>query len=90
MSAFFSKLFTQFLSKIAKNAILRCKISIAEVGLRLDLVQKSHSSIPELRCASTESKSSLWKLRCASAIKKMKLLLVVEKIVALCRVAFLI
>ena len=59
MSAFFSKLFTLFLSKIAKNAVfaLRCKISNAEVMWRFNLRRKSYSVIAELRCALTESKS---------------------------------
>ena len=75
MPAFLSKLFTFFLPKIAKNAVfaLFCEISVAEVRLRFNLVQKCCSAIAELRCASTESKSSLWKLRCASEIKKIKL-----------------
>ena len=72
MSTFFSKLFTLFLSKIAKNAVfaLCCEILIAEVRLRFKLVRKCRSVIAEMRCASTESKSSLRKLRCPSEIKK--------------------
>ena len=72
MSAFLSKLFTIFQSKIAKTAMLAlcCKISIAEVRLRFNLVRKS---VPRLRCDSTESKSSLQKSRCASEIEKIKL-----------------
>ena len=75
MSGLFSKLFTLFSSKIAKNAVfaLCCEISIAEVGLRFYLVQKCRSAIAELRCASNELKSSLRKLRCASESKKIKL-----------------
>ena len=91
MSAFFSKLFALFLSKIAKNAVfaLCCEISIAEVRLRFNLAQKCRSAMAELRCASTESKSSLQKLRCASEMKKKlnsafcAALLVVENIVSL-------
>ena len=75
MLAFFCKLFTLFLSKIAKNAVfaMHCEISIAEVRLRFNLVRKRHSAIAELRCASYKSKSSLRKLHCASEIKKIKL-----------------
>ena len=64
-----------FLPKIAKNAVfaLYCEISIAEVRLRFNLVQKCRSAIAELHCASTKSKSSLRKLRCASEIKKIQL-----------------
>ena len=71
MLAFFSKLFTLFLFIIAKSLVfaLRCKISIAEVRLRFNLVRKCHSLIAELRCASTELKSLLRKLRCAFEIK---------------------
>ena len=71
MSAFFSKLFTVFQTKIAKTELfaLCCEISIAEVTLRFNLVRKWRSAIAELRCASTESKSSLRKLRCAFDIK---------------------
>ena len=74
MSAFFSKLFTLFLSKIAKNAVFAlCReISIAEVKLRFNLVRKCRSAIAELLCASAESKSSLGKLRCASGIQNIK------------------
>ena len=86
-----------FLSQIAKNAVfvLCCEISIAEVRLRFNLVQKWRSAIAELRCASTESKSSLRKLRCTSETKKLNCafcaaLLLVEKIFALCCVALLI
>ena len=50
-----------------------CEISIEEVRLRFNLVQKYCSAITELRCASTESKSSLQKLRCTSENKKFKL-----------------
>ena len=66
MSAFFSKLFTIFQSKIEKNAVfaLCFEISIADVTLRLNFVRKCHFAIAELRCATTESKSSLRKLRC--------------------------
>ena len=72
MLAFFSKLFTLFLSKIEKNAefALCCEISIAEVRLRFSLVRKRRSATAELHCASTESKSLLRKLRWASEIKK--------------------
>ena len=75
ISGLFSKLFTLFQSKIAKNAVFALcgKISIAEVKLRFNLVRKYRSAIAELRCASTESKSSLRKLRCASESKKIKL-----------------
>ena len=75
MLAFFCKLFTLFLSKIAKNAVfaLLCEISIAEVRLRFNLVRKCRSAIAQLRGASTKSKSSLRKLRCACEIKKIKL-----------------
>ena len=97
MSAFFSKLFTLFLSKVAKNALfaLYCKISIAVVRLHFNLVRKCRYAFAGLRCASTESKSSLRKLRCASEIKKITCafciaLLVTEKIAALCCAALLI
>ena len=62
-----------FRSKIAKNAVftLCCQTSIAEVGLRCNLVQKCHSAIAKLGCASTELKSSLQKLCCASKIKNI-------------------
>ena len=91
MLASFCKLFTLFLSKIAKNAVfaLHCEISISKVRLRFNLVRKCRSAIVELRCASTKSNSSLRKLRCASEIKKKlscefcAALLPVEKIVAL-------
>ena len=64
MLAFVSKLFTLFLSKLAKNAVfaLCCKILVAEYWLRFNLLRKCQSAIAELRCASTESKSSLRKL----------------------------
>ena len=80
MSALFSKLFTQFLSKIAKNAVfaLCCELSIAEVKLCFNLVRKCRSAIAELRCTSTESKSLLQNLRCASDIKKIKSVKVVR------------
>ena len=66
MSAFFSNLFTLFLSEIAKNAVFAwcCEISIAEGRLHFNLVQKSHSAI------STEAKSLWRELRCASQNKK--------------------
>ena len=72
MLTLFSKLFTLFLSKIAKNAMFLwcCEISIAEVWLRFNLIRHLRSAIAELRCASTESKSSMRKLRSASNIKK--------------------
>ena len=72
MPAFFNKLFTLFLPKIAKNALIAlcCEILIAKVKLLFNLVQKRLSAIAEMRCASTESKTSLRKLRCASEIKK--------------------
>ena len=75
MSAVFSKLFTLFLSKIAKIAVFAvcCEISTAEVRLRFSLVRKCRSAIAELRCASTESKSLLRKFRCVSEITKIKL-----------------
>ena len=51
MTAFFSKLFTLFMSKIAKNIVfaLCFEISIAEVRLRFNLVRKRYSAIAELR-----------------------------------------
>ena len=75
MSAFLSILFALFLSKIAKNAVIAlcCEISIAEVRLHFNLVQKCHFAIAELCCASTEPKSSLRKLHCNSKILKIKL-----------------
>ena len=53
MSAFLSKIFAFFLSKIAKNAVFGfcCEISIAKVWLRYNLLRKSSSAIAELRCA---------------------------------------
>ena len=74
MSAFFSKLFTLFQSKIAKNAIvaLCCEISIVEVRLRLNLVRECCSAIAELRYILTKSKTSLQKLCCTSEIQKIK------------------
>ena len=64
-----------FLSKLTKNAVfaLYYKISIAEVGLRFNLVWKCCSAIAQLHCTLNESKSLLWKLLCASEIKKIKL-----------------
>ena len=95
MSAFFSKLFTFFMSKIAKNAVfaLCCEISIAKVRLRFNLLQKSCSAIDDLRCASTHSQSSLRKLRCIHKIKKLDYafctaLLLVETIVAFVALPF--
>ena len=96
MSAFFSKLFTLFQFKIAKNAefALRCEISIAEVRLRFHLVRKCRSAIAEFRCASTESKSLLRKLHCASENKLncafCAELLLVEKLIEVCCDALLI
>ena len=65
MSAFFSKFFSFFLSKIEKNAefALCCEISIGEVRLRFNLARKRHYATAELRCASIELKSLLRKLR---------------------------
>ena len=68
MPAFFSKLLALFQPKIAKNAVfaLGCKISIAKLRLRFNVIRK----IAELCCASTVSKNLLQKLRCALEIKK--------------------
>ena len=65
-----------------------CESSIAQVGLRFDLVQKSCSTIAELHCASTQFKSLLCRmLRCNSEKKLNQVscaaLLVIEKIVKL-------
>ena len=95
MSAFFSKLFIFFISKIAKNAVFAffCEISIAKVRLRFNLLQKSCSTTDDLRCASTESQSSLRKLRWVHKLKKINYafctaLLLVEKIVAFVALRF--
>ena len=76
-----------FLFKIAKNAVfaLCSKFQWWKFGCALTWYE---NDIPELRCASTESKSSLRKLRGASEIERLNCaffaaLLLGEKIVAL-------
>ena len=94
MSAFFSKLFTLFLSKIAKIAIcaLMVKFQLRKLSCALTWYE---NAVPHLRnCVATESKSSLRKLRCDSEIKKLNCafcatFLLVEKIVALYYAALL-
>ena len=75
MSAFFSKLFTLFPSKIAKTAVLAlcCKVLTEEGRLGINLVRKCSSVTAELLCASTESKRPLRKLYRTFEIKKNKL-----------------
>ena len=87
MPAFFSKLFTYFCLKLQKNAVfpLYWKISIVEVRLRFNLVQKCCFAM------STELKSLAYRGSCAQVQKLKKFncafcaaLLLVEEIVALC------
>ena len=91
MSAFFSKLFALFMSKIAKTEVfaLCCEILIAEVRLRFNLERKCRSKIAKFRCASTESKFLCGSCAALQKFKKLDCafcaaLLLIEKIVALC------
>ena len=69
MSTFFGKFFALFLSHLAENAVfaLCCKISIAEVRLRFNLVQKCRSAIAEVALCFKNNikKTKLRTLRCA-------------------------
>ena len=77
MPAFFSKLFTYFCLKLQKNAAfpLYWEISIVEVRLRFNLVQKCCSAMAKLCCMSTELKSLAYRGSCAQVqkLKKLKL-----------------
>ena len=71
MSVFFSKLFTLFQSKIAKNAVfaLCCEISNTEVRLRFNLVRKC---LPQLRnCVALQLNQKVHCGSCA-ALQKLK------------------
>ena len=91
MSSLFSKLFTLFQSKIAKNAVfaLCCEISIAEVGLRFNLVKNAVLQLwncvalqlnQKVDCGSCAALQKAKKLNCAFRAKRS----LVKKIVALC------
>ena len=71
MSDFFGKLFALFQSKSQKMLYLHCVVKLQSRKLDYALTWYKNA-IPELRCASTESRS-LRKLRCASDIKKIQL-----------------
>ena len=75
MPAFFSKLFTYFCLKLQKNAVfpLYWKISIVEVRLRFNLVQKCCFAMAKLCCMSTELKSLAYRGSCAQVQKLKKL-----------------
>ena len=67
MSAFYSKLFILFLSKIAKNAVfaLYCEISITELGCALTLYKKAVTQLRNYVALQLNQKVHR-KLRCVS------------------------